>query len=134
MRTIGLLACAKEKQTGLHNAGDLYQSHLFSLGKSYLERHCDAWFILSAKHGLLHPETQIENYDITLNSFSSRQRFEWAGSVWKDLEVIVKAQPVKVIILAGRNYREHLEILLTEAGCCVDVPMAGLGSASNRHG
>jgi len=95
MKTIGLLACAKDKKAGLHNACDLYQSHLFSLGKSYLERHCDAWFILSAKHGLLNPMAEIENYDVTLNTFNKAQRAEWVGRVWKDLSPLVSGNPVR---------------------------------------
>lgn len=47
--------------------------------------------------------------------------------VWKDLEAIVKAQPVKVVLLAGRKYREHLETMLINSGCQIEVPMAGLG-------
>ncbi len=127
MKTIGLLACAKDKQSGQHKAGDLYQSPLFSLGKTYLERHCDAWFILSAKHGLLHPDRVIESYDITLNTFTTSQRKEWAAMVWKDLESVVKAQPIQVVILAGRKYREHLERMLVNSGSQILVPMAGLG-------
>lgn len=127
MRTIGLLACAKEKRSGKHKAGDLYLSNLFNLGKAYLEKHCDTWFILSAKHYLLDPETIIENYDVTLNNFKKPQRIEWTSQVWHDLKHLLKEKPVKVIIVAGKNYRENLETFLIDEDCQVEIPLNGLG-------
>ena len=36
-------------------------------------------------------------------------------------------EPGKVIILAGKNYREFLVNYLTDASCQIEIPLQGLG-------
>ncbi|EPR37362.1 hypothetical protein dsx2_0708 [Desulfovibrio sp. X2] len=122
--TIGLVACASSKGSSPTSARDLYVSPLFCKSRKYAELHCDDWYILSAKHGLLDPEQVISPYSVTLNGKSQHERKEWADRVWEKLRSRVRPG-TKVIVLAGKSYREFLESRIKEAGGNVLVPLAG---------
>ena len=73
-RTIALVACASSKQEHPAQAADSYVSDLFRKSHSYAERHAETWFVLSAKHGLIEPTTEIEPYEMTLNTMRAVER------------------------------------------------------------
>jgi hypothetical protein len=52
---VGLVGCVKTKQPRVAPAQELYTSPLFRRRRAWVERTCDRWFILSAKHGLVEP-------------------------------------------------------------------------------
>jgi len=59
-----LIQCTKTKRDEPAPAKDLYdKSRYFRLMKQYAQATGDMWFILSAKHGLVDPETELEPYD-----------------------------------------------------------------------
>lgn len=90
----------------------------------------DAWFVLSAKYGLLFPDEEIEDYDLSLVGMSADQRRVWSVWVWGDLVWCLPELPCKVVILAGRLYRQYLAVDLRELGYEVEEPLAhipGLG-------
>ena len=60
-RILVLVGCCEAKLPGRHRAADLYQSPLFRRGRAYAEAAGYEWAILSAKHGLLLPDTMIDN-------------------------------------------------------------------------
>jgi len=107
-------------------AKDLYDSVLFTKSREFVERCCDSWFILSAKHGLVEPTEILEPYEETLNTKSRRERDDWANRVWASLRRLLKPDD-RITILAGERYRERLVPLIKEHGCRVEVPMQGLG-------
>jgi hypothetical protein len=119
-----LVACVGKKHDVAAPAGDLYQSDWFRKARRYAEQRV-SWFILSAQHGLLAPETVIEPYNLTLNTMPSDERRAWAGRVFAQIQTSIP--PGKLVVLAGRHYREYLLPLLQTAGYTVEVPMAGLG-------
>jgi hypothetical protein len=125
MQHIGLVSCVSKKQPIASPAKDLYDSPLFKKARRYIEQHCESWFILSAKYGLVDPFEVIEPYEETLNTKKRYERTEWAEHVWKDLCRHIKPGD-RVTILAGQRYREFLEPRLVEHGCQVEVPMRGL--------
>ena len=124
-RTIALVACAARKQEHPAQAADLYVSDLFRKSRNHAERHAEAWFVLSAKHGLIEPTTEIEPYEMTLSTMRSAERQDWSARVLRQLERVVKRGDT-VIMLAGARYREGIEPGLRELGANVEVPMAGL--------
>ncbi len=63
-----LVSCVSQKLPVSAPAKDLYTSPLFCKARSYVERKGQPWFILSAKHGLLHPDQPVAPYDLTLNT------------------------------------------------------------------
>ena len=73
---IGIVACSKTKLATPAPAKDLYTSPLFKAARAYCERTYDRWFILSALHGLVEPETVIEPYDVTLARMTAADSVE----------------------------------------------------------
>lgn len=129
MQTIYLIACCKTKGATAMPARDLYQSDLFVKSKEFAERAGSAWYVLSARYGLVHPDTVIEPYDTTLADFLPRERREWARRVIAQLDAAVPPG-VLTIFLAGRLYREGL---LEWAGRRFFVPMAGLSLGEQKR-
>lgn len=126
MQHICLVACAGTKRGTPAPAEDLYISSLFSKSCEYAKRNADGWFILSAKHGLLHPGTITAPYDLTLNTMPKADRRAWAERVMTDLRPLLEPGD-RVTFLAGQHYREDLVPLLEAHGCVINLPLKGLG-------
>ncbi len=123
MIRIALIQCASKKKSCKAKASELYTSTLFLYGRKYIEKiQPDKWFILSAKYGLLCPDTVIEPYNVTLKTMISGERTEWAKKVIVELDQHANPQKDHFIILAGKNYREHLLQHLYS----YEIPMANL--------
>jgi hypothetical protein len=125
-RPIVLVSCAGSKLSRPAEAKDLYVSSLFQKSRAYAERVGRAWFVLSAKHGLLRPGDVIEPYDVTLKELTYLDRRAWAEQVFARL-VPQLGEGDRVVFLAGATYREHLEKLLASKGIETEAPMEGLG-------
>ena len=126
MSEIALVACVKSKCDQPKPAGRLYNSAWFRKARTYARQRCDAWLILSAKHGVLSPDNEIAPYEETLNNFSAQERREWSSRVLQELSEVLSPED-EVVILAGRKYREYLTGPLKEEVANVSVPMEGLG-------
>ena len=63
----------------------MYTSSLFKSRRRYAEAVTDEWFILSAKHGLLSPWSEIEPYELSLDSLSRLDRSAWTVGVLSQL-------------------------------------------------
>jgi hypothetical protein len=122
MAIIGLVACCKQKCRRKMEAQYFYRSDLFVKSRQYINKHSDAWFILSAKHGLLLPSDEVEFYDESLTDKSDEDLLKWAERVWTHLRpVLFKGD--KIVILAGEKYRNILEIRLKRIHCTVESPL-----------
>lgn len=125
---IGLVGCVKKKVNMRSRAKDLYISNLFIKARKYVEIHYDKWFILSAKHHLVEPETYIEPYDETLNEKTVKERKEWSKIVFNQIkDKLPNPSEYELYFHAGVRYREFLIPLLTEAGYSCKVPLKGMG-------
>lgn len=82
VKKIVLISCVSKKLSHPASAQDLYISPLFRLNLQYARRlKPGAIYILSAKHGLLDLDTEVEPYDLTLNDMAIRQVQAWADQV-----------------------------------------------------
>ncbi len=126
MKTIALISCVSKKLPNKAPVCDIYISPLFKKNLAYARnRKVDDIFILSAKHGLLELNEEIDPYNLTLNDMTSREKSRWARRVFqqiKDHPDIPDIKEVNFIILAGMNYRELLEPVLPN----VELPLEGL--------
>ena len=122
---IALVSCSKLKMDYLCKARDLYsKSTLFTKAVAYIEQgNYDQWFILSAKHGLLHPVVRVAPYETTLHKMNVMEVKEWSEEVFASLMV---HKPTEVDIYAGERYRRYLIPLLRDAGIRVKVPLEGM--------
>lgn len=125
MKTVYLVSCVAKKRSGVHAAKDLYDSPLFRKARAYAETRADAWYILSAKYGLVEPNAQISPYDRTLNNMGMAERRQWGFAVFDQLRTQVETGDT-VVFLAGQRYREFIEKPLQECGVAVEVPMGGM--------
>lgn len=127
MKKIVLVSCGKKKQSRPCPVRELYTSHGFLAARKYAEREGDGgWFILSAKHKLLMPETEIEPYEQTLKQVSRSERRVWSENVFESLSKQFTPGEHGFIILAGNDYCGFLEPKLREAGFQVWRPLKGL--------
>ena len=133
MKSVVLVACVSGKQEISAPAKDLYTSPLFVKSRHLVEITGLPWFILSAKHGLLHPDTVIDPYDKTLSKSVPKQyrmnkaeRRAWVEKVQHQIHKELTGVE-KIIFLAGNDYRECLVPWLKLQGLEVSVPMEGLG-------
>lgn len=129
VRRIGLVGCVKSKRDVVAPAGNLYLSALFQGRRRAVERNCDAWFVLSAKHGLLAPGKRIAPYDVTLTTASADQRRRWAQRVLRQVDdVIGSVSGTTFEIHAGSAYADcGLVDGLRDRGARVVQPAQGLG-------
>jgi hypothetical protein len=123
---VGLVGCASQKLQRPAPARELYVSQLFRKASAYAEATCDRWYILSAKHGLVHPDTVLKPYDVRLgtNHPSTPPIRQWADRVREQLDTELAAlNDVTLITLAGEQYRTAVRGVPWP----VEVPMQGLG-------
>lgn len=123
---LGLISCGKNKQTSDCMAQDMYLGDLFKKQRAYVERYCDTWAILSAKHYLLNPCDVIAPYDLSLNNMSAKYRLLWAKIV---IRQICSQYPTcnHITLLAGNKYTENLSVFIKNAQIKTTQPLAGLG-------
>jgi len=124
-RRIFLVSCVSKKLAAASAAKDLYCSTWFRLARAYVESFEAPWFILSAKHGLIHPDKVIEPYNESLVGQRIAARREWTGLVQAQMEAQLPAAD-EIVLLAGERYREFIEPYLRQQFRAVDVPMKGL--------
>ena len=117
MKSIVLVGCTKTKRPGLLPAFLKYQASpwftaMWDLGLKLATDPNKDIYILSAKHGLLHPLEQIEDYEQALPT-SQKDRLPWATRIYVDLLARVpRTEAVTFNLLCGQRYREPLGGLL----------------------
>jgi hypothetical protein len=123
MSKIVLLSCVKSKRDHTCKASELYTSSLFTKAFTYAKSLCpDKILILSAEHGVLDLNDEIEPYEKTLNNMKVAARREWACKVLQQLQATSDIKNDEFIFLAGNNYRSFLIPHIKH----YSVPMEGL--------
>jgi hypothetical protein len=120
-----LVSCVSKKRASESTAKDLYISEWFSRVRAYVEKTHDPWFIISAKFGLVSPDTVIPPYDETLNTMSVVERRAWADRVKAQMATVLPPAN-QIVIFAGQRYREFLMDYLKGRAAEVEVPLEGL--------
>ena len=123
MKKIVLISCVSQKRTQWSKAKDLYISTLFKKNLAYARRlNSDAIYIQSAKYGLLDLETEIDPYNLTLNTMSAGQIRTWADKIIQQLSQVANLNDDHFIFLAGMKYRKYLLPHLMS----FEIPLEGL--------
>lgn len=123
-KRIVLISCASRKLSQRSKAKDLYISTLFKLNLKYAEKLApDKIYILSAKHGLLSLDQEINPYEQTLNNMPSDELKQWASRVLEQIKRVCSIDETELIFLAGNKYRKYLLPHIKNA----QVPLEGLG-------
>lgn len=125
-RRVGLIGCGGNKRATSQpiEARGLYTSTYFARKREFAETHCDRWRILSAKHGAISAETEIQTYERHIDDVDGDS---WARTVglhlWK-----CRGADVELVVLAGRKYVEPIRGVLDDlerSGVTVREPFAG---------
>jgi hypothetical protein len=127
-REIGLVSCVKTKRDEPTTPKNLYTSSYFKKMRSYAERYHDNWWILSAKHGLLNPDSDpIGPYDETLSGARVATKREWAEEVADQLdEQGLLSEDVTLVVHAGKDYYGELLPLIEDSGVTIEILTEGL--------
>ena len=122
------MGCVKAKACSPRQACDLYVSTLFRSRRLYVEESCDEWWILSAEHGLVHPNQILKPYDLAMRQLSADMRREWSAKVLQSLQYkcgIAKGDIVE--IHAGDEYRNFgLIDGLLDIKAIIEIPVQGM--------
>jgi len=114
--------CTSAKRDGEHAARDLYdESSYFRKQRAYAET-ADAWYIQSAKYGLVEPDDVVESYDTHAKDIDDPET--WAAETAADLAERVAADAT-VEALGGKNYADPLTPELEARGYDVLEPLRG---------
>jgi len=134
-RRVALIACGKAKRQHAAPARELYTSNLFRLSVRWAERYCDDFYVVSAFHGLLDPDTELAPYDRSLADMRQRERDAWADRVTTSFAA--RERGATVVLLAGGHYRRLAEVMRWSmhpavnfcrgAVAAVEEPLEGLG-------
>jgi hypothetical protein len=121
---IVLISGSSRKLLYRAKVADLYDSDLFKLSLAFARKlRPDGLFILSAKHGLVQSDDEIDPYDVTLTRMPIEAVRAWSGMVFDALRQRTNAEDDHFIFLAGDRYRRFLFPRLRSTG----IPMAGPG-------
>ena len=125
---LALVSCTKKKAAVPSRASELYAPSTFFRMAFALARHvAQSTFILSAKHGLVHPDQVVAPYEQTLATAGRDERRRWASATYRDLCARPEYREAKTIIwLAGDSYRGELMPLVARDGKRSIIPMDGL--------
>lgn len=122
MATVCLISCSSSKRRHDAQAQFLYNSAVFKESRKYARRFSDTWYILSAKYGILLPETVISPYDLHLGALPPNRLAAWRRTVRKSV-LRLTSEGDCVVVLAGRLYCAELMDALRDAGRQVEAPM-----------
>lgn len=126
-RTIILVSCGSKKAACAMPARALYTSPLFQKSARWAEQQGQPWFVLSARHGLLHPNGDVAPYDQTMRNMSPAERQQWARGVEQQLLAVAQGWGVErlnIVLLAGAAYGGWIPLVQT--WCTVTEPMKGM--------
>jgi hypothetical protein len=70
-----LVGCGAAKRPVRSKARDLYTGSLFTAARRHAETTGLPWFVLSAEHGIVHPDREIDPYDTTMAQ--RKARWDW---------------------------------------------------------
>jgi len=109
MKKIMLTACSKSKLAVRSKAKYIYKGSVFKASLEYAKfLGIKDVYVLSAKHGLLHLDHEIDPYEKTLNKMRKLERTLWASKVIDQLNRICDIEDTEFTIIAGIRYREFI--------------------------
>jgi hypothetical protein len=114
-RTLVIVGCGSAKRDNRGRrvpARDLYTSTYFEKKRDYAESVGDEWMILSAKHGLIAPESKFSTYDTSIDDLGGDELDALAHQVGMTLIdwAAYGGDVERVAVLAGKRYLQPLRM------------------------
>lgn len=110
-------------------ARDLYDGLWFRSARALAEQGGGPWFILSARHGVLHPEERVQPYADRLEGRSAAAMRAWTGLVTARMEQLLP-EADRIVLLCDREPPPELVRWLQVRCPEVEIPLAGLTIAA----
>lgn len=126
-----IVPCSGSKLSRAAPAGSLYTGRLFRLAAQLAGLIAERWFIVSAKHRLLTPETVVEPYDQTIEPRGEYAE-AWGRDVARDLSLAV-APGGRVLSFAGQRYMRHITGPAEALGITFECPLEGLAIGKQKQ-
>lgn len=119
-----LVGCGQSKADEPREAQHLYTSSYFTVKSEAAQELGDDWRILSAQHGVVMPETELEPYDTSINDLEDqeldsfreqirRELHRWVGGYCRDVADDGSAV-VELRILLGQDYHRKIQPVLED--------------------
>jgi 5'-3' exonuclease len=131
-KRVCLVSCSADKAESEANAEDLYISALFKKSRAWAELTGAHWYILSAKYGMVSPDTSLHPYDMCLKNASPQERELWGSQVISELGEVA-SPPDIVFLLAGSTYSAAILRRLVDTGYRVVQPLEGMSIGRRLH-
>jgi hypothetical protein len=124
---VTLIGCGKTKVSHRAQARELYLGTLFRRSLQYALLASDEVYVLSALHGLVGLDDELDPYDFAMKDRPVSDRERWARRVVSDLGVRLPGLPLRITCLAGADYANPLFRPLLERGVVLERPLAHFG-------
>lgn len=115
-RILTVVSCGSSKQSLAPGktvpARELYTSAIHSCKDTY-GRHSDAYYIASAKYGLVEHDDELPEYDLRLSELPESKQQEWAEDLVDSLQDAVDEHDVGAIVFIGG--KEYVSPILNAA-------------------
>lgn len=134
-KTIYLISCSEYKHIVELPAEQLYRSRHFKMSKKYIASllsEGDCWYILSAKHGILHPKQVVVPYNQALTPMRAEDRRVWGTKVLSQLSLLSNPGD-RIVLLVGEFYRNAIVPGLKALGYAVEEPFKSIGMGDAYH-
>lgn len=107
---VALVSCGRKKADKACAAHRLYTSTLFQYQYRYAKYHTDTVYILSALHGIVHPNKRLEPYNVCLSDLDKPKRRLWSLGVAAQLVGLgIATEPL--LLLTGQEYLGFLSYI-----------------------
>lgn len=124
MTTIYIVQCVKTMSGRRGAAKDMYASPYFKKCRRHVEERGGLWFILSAKHHLLEPDTPISPYQKALDDMSLSELREWGREAVRQMKERLPTAE-RVVFLCGAKYECEVLDWLQSRYPEVEAPLQG---------
>jgi hypothetical protein len=131
--TFVLISCSKTKLSTPAKARELYTGQLFKKAVAWAQRHDYQWFIVSALHGLVTPDQELNPYNFTIKDRRKRDRESWAHQAIAGQLTKFASPGSHAYLILPAPYRMHIENELSLAAITYENPVVGLAIGQQMH-
>ncbi len=128
-----LIGCGARKLDHRSPAKDLYIGSLFQARRRYAEASGGRWAILSALHGLVHPEQPLDPYDLGLAELTPQEMRAWVERVRSQMRESLFASLGPVEVHLTGPYKEMFSASALGSGPWIWPVPAGLQIGQLLH-
>jgi hypothetical protein len=106
---VALIGCGAKKVDRRARARELYTGSLFRFAVAWASQHCDRAFVVSAMHGLVDLDTELDPYNRKIADLGGvADRDAWGERTIDELARKVAGVAIAPVLLLGEEYARHL--------------------------